>query len=262
MDRGMIRLLFSSLIFLAALWGYQFLYRFGAAGFILPADEIGWLKHLRGVLLILAGSIGLPLAAEWISFGLSNWLEKDPLKVRSFSLAWVRGVVLYLVVAFLCAGVLIYAGRTEKPWAPLAAGAGLMTALLILRRPFQWMVTGGLVGKISNAPGRFIGSMMAMVWNLMGFWLASLHEQASFFSAGGIVLVGFGFVIPVAVGYILFRLLEMWLSKSDSPMAHWNVSGSILYLSWFCFGFIARLAPTTLGRPERWVGLPREGSSN
>lgn len=255
----MIRFLFSSLVFLAALWGYQFLYRFGAAGFILPADEIEWLKHLRGILMILAGSIGLPLVAEWISFALSKWLERDPTKVRSFSLAWVRGVLLYLVVAFLSVWLLIYAGRTEKPFGPLAAAAVLMLALLALRRPFQWFILGEIKSGAGNSPGHFIGSIMAMAWNLMGFWLAGLHEQASFFSAGGIVLVGFGFVIPVGVGYILFRLLELQLSKSDSPMAQWNVSGSILYLSWFCFGFIARLAPTTLGRPERWLGLPLEG---
>ncbi|MCA9414702.1 MAG: hypothetical protein KC917_00465 [Candidatus Omnitrophica bacterium] len=257
-----IHFVYTTLIFLAALWAYQFLYGMGAAGFVLPNDGVRWFTHLRGVTIILGGSIGLALLAEWIGYALSKWLNEAPESAKQFTAMWLRGLVLYFAIAFACAAGLIEAGRTDKVWVPYAAAAGMMLLLLLIRKPLHWVITGRRYKSKEKIPARFIGSLLALLWNLMGLYLVNLlHEQTSFFSAAGVVLVGFGMVIPASVGYIPFAVLEKILSRSSNPIAGWNVSETILYLSWFCFGFIARLAPTTLGRPERWVGLPSDGRS-
>ena len=256
MKKQVIHFLYSTLIFLGVVWGYSFLYRFGAPGFLLPHDEVRWSSHLRGILMILVGGVGVPLIAEWVGFGISKWLGEKKESAKQFSLSWVRGVILFGLITFACSVGLIESGRLDRPMVPYLAAAGMMVLLLLFQKPLYWLITGQRFRTMEKAPGRFIGSAIALLWNLMGIYLVkTLHEQASFFSAAGVVLIGFGLVIPTAVGYILFGLLEKILSKKDNPIARWNTSGTILFLSWVCFGFIARLTPSTLGQPERWVGL-------
>ncbi len=255
MKNRLIHLIYASILFLAAVWGYAFIYRFGAAGFLLPNDGVRWVAHLRGLLLILGGSIGIPLIAEWVGFAISKWLGEGKDSAKQFSMAWARGVVLFLIITFASAICLIQAGRSDNALAPYLVAGGLMVILILVQSPVHWIISGRRSGGHENVPGRLIGSLLALFWNLMGLYLAkTFHEQASFFSAAGVVLIGFGMVLPVSVGYILFSVLEKLISKSDNPIAKWNTSGMILYLSWFCFGFIARLTPATLGRPDRWAG--------
>ena len=251
-----LHFIYSTLIFLLSVWAYQFVFRFGAAGFILPNDGVRWGAHLRGILWVMGGAVGISLFAEWIGYALSKWLREAPGTAKQFSFMWIRGIVLYVLITYLCVIGLLRAGRTDSPLAPFLVSALFMGGLLVLRRPLQWIIVGKRSGPNEVVPGKMIGSLLALIWNLMGLYLITLfHEQTSFFSGAGIVLIGFGMVIPVAIGYILFATLEKFLSKSGNPIAKWNTSGTILYLSWFCFGFIARLTPTTLGKPQRWIGL-------
>jgi hypothetical protein len=256
MKKHPLHLIYASLIFLGAVWAYQFVFRFGAAGFVLPNDGIRWASHLRGILMILGGSIGISLLAEWMGYALSKWLKEDPAAAKQFTFMWARGVIVYFLVTYLCAIALLRAGRTDSSTAPFLAAIGLMIVLLLLRKTLHWIIVGRRSWSAEKVPGQFIGALIAVVWNLMGMYMVDMfHEQTSFFSGAGLVLIGFGMAIPVAIGYLLFALLEAVLSKTGNPIAKWNTSGTILYLSWFCFGFIARLAPSTLGRPEKWAGL-------
>jgi hypothetical protein len=211
-------------------------------GLLLPKYEIEFWPHVQGFAWVILIAAALHLPFDLLSGWVVPKIAKRPVRgFLPYLVGLVVGILVHSAVLLVAAVCLLLAGQRSGAAGGYAAATVLVAGLAVVQAVFGPRKRAGIPATKEPTWG---SRLVSAVWVLAGFWIGSLHPQAGFGSAAGLVTIGL-----VLTVWTISGMLVLWPLERRFP----QVGRLSVFLSAGCLSLASRAYPPIVGEPEEWV---------